>query len=186
VNWPNFVQNLAVDAAVAASEVPSMWCGAKTVRRGAVAAVVLMAVLASAAQAGRVLKLEEFSGYWSGVGVVTWANGSSEQLKCVATYKSAASDVRQNLRCASPGYSISASVDLKVAGETITGTWEEKTYSANGLITGTVTDVGFALSIKGPTFSAAMTLNHTACKQAIDIAPTGVDVTKISIGLGKC
>ncbi len=150
------------------------------------AACAIATASAVAAQDIKSLKTGEFTGYWSGVGMVTWSNGSTEQLKCVATYKNAAADVRQNLRCASPGYAISASAELTVAGEVITGTWEEKTYSANGLITGKVTDTGFLLSIKGPTFSAEMHLNHSACKQAIEIAPTGVDVTKISIGLGKC
>jgi NOL1/NOP2/fmu family ribosome biogenesis protein len=132
------------------------------------------------------LNLQEFTGYWSGVGVVTMANGSTEQLKCVATYKTAQQELRQNLRCASTGYSISAAVDLRLAGGAITGTWEEKTYSANGLIAGQVTNSGFTLAIKGPTFSADMSLTHSACKQAIEIAPTGVDVAKITIGLGKC
>jgi hypothetical protein len=42
------------------------------------------------------------------------------------------------------------------------------------------------LSIKGPTFSAAMSVEHTTCKQSIEIEPTGVDVSRIKIGLGKC
>ena len=84
------------------------------------------------------------------------------------------------------GYSISASADLKFSGDVVSGTWEEKTYSANGAITGKLTDTGFLLSISGPTFSAAMPVEHTTCKQSIDIEPTGVDVSRIKIGLGKC
>lgn len=149
------------------------------------AALTSLAVLVPVPGAGAV-NLQEMSGYWTGNGTVTMTNGATEQLRCVATYKPAAQSVRQNLRCASTGYSISAAVDLKVDGAAITGTWEEKTYSANGDITGKVTDKGFALAIKGPTFNADLNLTHSACKQAIDIVPTGVDVTRISIGLGKC
>jgi hypothetical protein len=157
-------------------------------RRNPVLAAIsgVLIVSAGAAANANGLNLQEFSGYWSGIGVVTMANGSTEQLKCVATYKSSPQDLRQNLRCASTGYSISAAVDLKLAGTAVTGTWEEKTYSANGLITGQVTETGFILAIKGPTFSAEMNLTHSPCKQAIDIAPTGVDVSKITISLGKC
>ena len=98
-------------------------------------------VFASVATAQlKTVKIEEFSGYWSGIGTVTWTNGTTEQLKCVATYRPATEQVRQNLRCASQGYSISASVELKFAGEVVTGTWEEKTYSATGAITGKVND----------------------------------------------
>jgi hypothetical protein len=150
------------------------------------AALIVAGVAGAAAAQLKTVKLEEFSGYWSGVGTVTWTNGTTEQLKCVATYRPGAEQVRQNLRCASQGYSISASVDLKIAGEAVTGTWEEKTYSANGAITGKVSEKGFVLSIVGPTFSADMIVDHTTCKQAIDIDPKGIDVAKIRIGLGKC
>jgi hypothetical protein len=147
---------------------------------------VILAGLTGSAHAAQPIKLDEFIGYWAGTGQVTMTNGSSEQLKCVATYKAAGLQLRQNLRCASAGYSISAAVDLTVTGQSIAGTWEEKTYSANGLITGQVTADGFALAIKGPTFTAEMGVAHSACKQNITIVPTGVDVIKISIALGKC
>ena len=158
------------------------------VMRGRLISAGLSAMLASLGSVGPVnaWKIDEFSGYWTGTGEVTWTNGSTEQLKCVATYRNMAQSIRQNLRCASQGYSISATADLALTGELIAGKWEEKTYAANGDITGRVTEDGFTLSIRGPTFSADMQLSHTACKQAIDIAPTGVDVTRIKIGLGKC
>ena len=155
---------------------------------GLASAVVLTAVIGCAqslAQA-KPVKLDEFSGYWSGTGMVTWTNGTTEQLKCVATYRPGGDQLRQNLRCASQGYSISASIELKFAGDAVAGTWEEKTYSANGAITGKLTDTGFLLSIKGPTFSAVMNVEHTTCKQSIDIEPIGVDVSRIKIGLGRC
>jgi hypothetical protein len=132
------------------------------------------------------LKTEEFSGYWTGAGEVTMGNGAIETLRCVATYRSTAQAIRQQLRCASPAYAISSTADLAIAGEAIKGTWEEKTYASNGEITGRVTDGGLSLSIRGPTFSAEMLVAHTACKQAIDITPVGVDVSKIRMTLGKC
>lgn len=147
---------------------------------------VVLVVGAAPLTQSKPLKTEEFSGYWTGTGEVTMNNGAIEQLKCVATYRSMPQQIRQQLRCASQAYSISSTADLTLAGNSVTGTWQEKTYAANGEITGHLTDVGFNLSIKGPTFTAAMEVNHTACKQAIDITPVGVDVTKIKIGLGKC
>jgi hypothetical protein len=154
-------------------------------RRSVFAAAVLL-VSGAPTVLGQALKTDEFAGYWTGTGEVTLANGATEQLRCVATYRNMPQQIRQNLRCASQGYSISAIADLTVAGEAITGTWEEKTYAANGAITGRVVNGGMELSIKGPTFTAEMALGHTTCKQAIEITPTGVDVSKITIGLGKC
>ena len=42
------------------------------------------------------------------------------------------------------------------------------------------------LSIQGANFTAAMNVALSNCKQTISITPQGLDVTRISIGLGKC
>lgn len=138
----------------------------------------------STTQAGG--RMDNLSGYWSGFGSVTLANGSVEQLKCVATYRIGGEQLRQNLRCASAGYSINASADLLVKGQDVSGNWEEKTYAAVGSVSGRMVDDGFTLSIQGANFTAAMSVTTTSCKQSINISPRGLDVTKISIGLGKC
>ena len=131
-------------------------------------------------------KFEQFVGYWTGTGSVVLANGSKEQLKCVATYKLVERQLRQTLRCASPGYSINATADLAISGDVVIGAWEERTYSAVGSITGRVTADGLQLSIQGATFSAVLTLVAATCRQSIQIAPQGLEVSNISIALGKC
>jgi hypothetical protein len=130
----------------------------------------------------------DLPGRWSGWGAVTLANGSSEQVKCVATYfvNGGGASVQQNLRCASTSYKIDATANLIVSNGQVTGAWEEKTWSAIGSVAGRMTGNGFNLSIQGDTFSAAMALTTSNCKQSISIMPRGFDVSKISIGLGKC
>ena len=41
-------------------------------------------------------------------------------------------------------------------GGQVTGSWEEKTYSAKGEVTGRYSGEGFALTIQGANFTAAM------------------------------
>jgi len=132
--------------------------------------------------------IDDLAGRWSGWGSVTLANGSSEQVKCVATYfvEGGGTSVKQNLRCASTSYKIDASASLKNANGQLTGEWEEKTYAAIGSIAGRMTGSGFNLSIQGPAFSAAMAVTTTNCKQTIGITPTGFDISRIAISLGKC
>ena len=130
--------------------------------------------------------LQELSGYWTGIASVTLANGSSEQLKCVVTYRVAGAELKQLLRCANPSTTINAQADLTVTGDRISGRWEEKTYAATGDVSGRVTSSGLTLSIQGGSFSAAMSIHVAGCQQSITIAPTSLDVTKIAIELGKC
>ena len=90
------------------------------------------------------------------------------------------------MRCASADYKIDALAELRVKGEKVSGSWEEKTYSANGEVTGRYCGDNFVLSIKGANFSAAMNVALSDCKQTINISPKGLDVTKVTIGLAKC
>jgi hypothetical protein len=145
--------------------------------------VMLVPALAPGAIAGPV---EDLPGYWTGLGSITMSGGNTEQLKCVVTYKVTGPSLKQNMRCASAAYTINGIADLDVRGDQVTGKWEEQTYAATGEVTGRIVDGGFTLTIKGVAFTAGMTVSGTNGKQQIAITPTGLEVAKISIGLGKC
>jgi hypothetical protein len=158
----------------------------KLTRLGAPLALYISALGAWSASAAS--PFAELPGRWSGWGSVVMSNGSSEQVKCVATYflQNGGDGVQQNLRCASSNYKIDATASFLLKGTQVTGVWEEKTWSATGDVTGKFNGNAFDLSIRGPHFSAAMAVTTTSCKQSISIAPTGFDISKITIGLGKC
>ena len=68
-----------------------------------------------------------------------------------------------------------------MTGNQVTGSWEEKTYSAKGEVTGRYSGEGFVLSIQGANFTAAMNVALSSCKQSISITPKGLDVTNVTI-----
>lgn len=131
--------------------------------------------------------IDDLTGYWNGSGSVHMSNGNTERVKCAVTYKVSenSSQIRQTIRCASADYKIDAQADLRVKGAQVSGNWEEKTYSATGQVSGRYTGSNFVLSIQGTNFNAAMNVTLSNCKQSINITPQGLDVTRISIGLGK-
>jgi hypothetical protein len=159
-------------------------------RAGSVGNALALAALATtmmAGQASAAVNLQDMAGYWTGTGKVVLANGSSENVKCVVTYKVSSSGFRQNIRCASQGFSFNGTAELEVTqGGAVTGNWTENTYSAKGDVKGKATDKGFSLAISGATFTAVMDATTSACKQTLDIVPKGLEVTRISLGLGKC
>lgn len=130
------------------------------------------------------------------MGAVKLTNGGTEQVKCVATYfiteagssfiTEAGSSLDQNLRCASASYRIDAKANYSVSVNSVSGSWEEQTHSAKGVVAGNVTDNLFKLRVKGDTFTASMTMSSSECKQSISITPQGLNVDSISIGLRKC
>jgi hypothetical protein len=158
---------------------------ATTAARGlalALASALMTSASASAAT------IDDLPGRWSGWGTISLPSGSSEQVKCIVTYfvNDGGASMVQNLRCASSSYKIDATAKLKNASGTLTGEWEEKTYSALGSVTGKTTSDGFNLAIKGDTFTAVLAVTSTNCKQSVTITPQGLDIAKIAITLGKC
>jgi hypothetical protein len=132
--------------------------------------------------------LTDLSGRWSGQGSIKMSNGNSERLKCVATYFVAneESSLQQNLRCASMNYKIDSTASLQVDSGRVSGEWHEKIYVVDGSVAGRITDNGFNLAIQGENFSAAMSVTMSTCKQSLSITPRGVDISEISMTLGKC
>lgn len=151
-------------------------------------AMLALAALPIAASAVDAVSIEQLPGRWSGWGAVTHASGQSEQMKCVATYfvKDQGSLLEQNLRCASASYKIDAVARLAIDGEVVRGQWEERSNAATGNVLGRVTGTGFNLSIQGEHFTAVMAVSTSTCKQSINIAPQGVEIQRIAIGLEKC
>ena len=77
------------------------------------------------------------TGYWSGNGSIALTNGKTERVKCQVIYKTGGgTQIRQTMRCASADYSINSLADLRVKGGQVSGSWEEKTYSAKGDVIG--------------------------------------------------
>ena len=151
---------------------------------GVVVAVLAMVVGAQLAQSD---PLGDLNGFWSGTGSVVLSGGNTERVKCQVFYKSGeGSQIRQTMRCASTDYTINSLAELKVKGNQVTGSWEERTYSAKGEVSGRYSAEGFVLSIQGANFSAAMNVSLSNCKQNISITPKGLDVTRVTIALAKC
>lgn len=155
-------------------------------RRTTLSAIAIAAALVLASPAHSDPVLEAYAGYWSGLGTVVMSSGTTEQVKCVAVYRVAGEQLRQNLRCASASYSINGSAEVAVKGNQVSGSWEEKTYSAVGKINGRMVGDGMSLKIESPNFGASMVISLTGCKQAIAIQPEGLDVSRISIAIAKC
>lgn len=152
---------------------------------GAVAAVLALACPSGGARADLAADLE---GRWSGWGSIVMAGGASEQVRCVVQY--AAGDgggtLRQSLKCASASTRVDAEAELRLVGGEVSGKWSEHTYKAEGSVRGRASEAGLNLTIEGDHFSAAMAVTTAGCKQSIAIAPSGLDVARVSIVLTKC
>ncbi|MEO1206596.1 MAG: hypothetical protein AAFV45_09710 [Pseudomonadota bacterium] len=126
-------------------------------------------------------------GSWSGAGLIQLENGSNESIRCRAYYttKSAGARLGMSVRCASPASKIDlrAGLDLSGAGQ-INGTWEERTFNANGTAVGRASSTSMRLQIAG-TLSGTVSVILDGKSQQISIFSSNAGLNGVTIRLQK-
>ncbi|MEM7621383.1 MAG: hypothetical protein AAF228_13225 [Pseudomonadota bacterium] len=130
---------------------------------------------------------KKLDGYWNGKGSIVFSGGQQETLKCRATYfpSEGGRKLRQNIRCASPSYKITASSEYQTKKGQVTGTWAETGFELTGDVTGRVKGSTLVLAVKGQTFSADMSVTLKRCQKFIKIVPKGIDISLMSLNFRK-
>jgi len=143
------------------------------------AALILATAFAPSAQAADSRAagnlFEQLSGDWKGGGTVTPAKGDPMKVACKATYKVTGSTLSQNFRFAVTDSRIDATLKLSDKGGKIKGFWNEKTYDANGGVTGTANDNTIHARISGDKFSGRMSINVSEAGPEINIVQLNED-----------
>jgi hypothetical protein len=147
--------------------------GAPAAARWMLAAAVAIGAYVWPATAGAVdvSPFEPLMGRWVGEGRLGVRDNATEQVKCRVTYArgTAGDQLRQSIRCASPGGNIEVQSLVSHAGGVVTGTWKELVRDWSGDISGTVTPKGFRVAVRGRSLNANMHIIVLEAKQVIEI-----------------
>ena len=142
------------------------------IRRLMFAAVALFVATvsgsASYAQSG---PFAGMAGNWSGGGTVTLDDGSSERLRCRATYAVGASGngLNQSLTCASDSYKFILASNVVAQGSALSGTWSESSRGVSGNLEGRGGNGNFQVIASAPGFTANLSLTTRGNKQSVVI-----------------
>ena len=111
------------------------------------------------------------AGVWSGGGTVALEDGSTERIRCRATYAVGAggNGLQQTLTCASDSYKFNLTSNLVAQGSAVSGTWSETSRNINGAIEGRAGGGVFQVVATAPGFSANLTLTTRGNKQSVVI-----------------
>ena len=156
-----------------------VFCGAVT---------TLAIALSSSAEAQRVASIfERMSGQWTGEGTIRTTDGGSERIRCRATYRAQSSGrgLTQEMGCASDSYKFQVTSDLVQSGETISGKWTETTRNVSGSVTGQVSGNLIQARVESAAFAANFAVSTIGDRQAVTIAPQGIDVTRVAITMSR-
>jgi hypothetical protein len=129
-----------------------------------------------------------FAGSWSGSGTVALSNGTTERLRCQATYAvaSTGTNLRQNLRCASDSYTFELRTDINAeGGGRVGGIWAEATRNMQGTISGRVSAGRIDAVAEGPGFSAGIAMAPQGARQAVSIRSQGTELSQVSVTMTR-
>jgi len=123
---------------------------------------------ASQAQSG---PFAGMAGVWSGGGTVTLDDGSTERIRCRATYAVGAggNGLNQSLTCASDSYRFNLSSNVVARGGALSGSWSESSRNISGNLEGRGGNGAFQVVASAPGFNANISLHTTGNKQSVVI-----------------
>jgi hypothetical protein len=114
------------------------------------------------------------AGYWSGAGTVTLDDGSTEKIRCRATYAVSGngSGLNQTLTCASDSYKFDLKTNVTAEQQgSISGNWSESSRNINGNLSGHASNGNFQVIATAAGFTANITLTTHGNKQSVVIRP---------------
>jgi hypothetical protein len=111
------------------------------------------------------------AGSWSGGGTVTLDDGSTERIRCRATYAvgEGGAGLNQTLTCASDSYKFNLASNVVDRGGALSGTWSESSRGVSGTLAGHGSNGSFQVVASAPGFTANITLTTRGNKQSVMI-----------------
>jgi hypothetical protein len=157
------------------------------------ASVVALAALQSmpaVSETTQPITVASLAGSWAGQAKLIPAAGPAEFYKCTMTYAANGdgSEVRQSLLCKSPQITkFDAATHLSIAGEKVTGKWQDNVSSLAGTVRGTTKDGGFDLVLDSSYFQAKMLVVSSGCEQSVKLVPSDTsDMKEMAATLRRC
>jgi hypothetical protein len=127
----------------------------------------------------------DLSGKWSGNGSIALTNGTTERLRCDATYvvTVGGENLDQTLRCASDSYNFDLRVNLVDTAGVILGNWNEVSKNVQGGISGHDSKGLIDAMVNGQTFTASVKVATKGTEQSVKIRAQSGDLSQVTITL---
>jgi hypothetical protein len=111
------------------------------------------------------------AGNWSGAGTVTLDDGSTERIRCRASYAVGdnGSGLNQTLVCASDSYKFDLRSNVVAERGSLSGTWSESARGVSGNLQGRGANGNFQVIASAPGITANLTLTTRGNRQSVVI-----------------
>jgi hypothetical protein len=109
------------------------------------------------------------AGRWAGGGAITLEDGSTERIRCRATYAVAGPQMQLNLLCASDSYKFDLQGEVVDQGGVIAGNWSESSRGITGTLQGRGGGGRFEVAASAAGFNAQISLTTRGNRQSVVI-----------------
>lgn len=108
------------------------------------------------------------AGHWAGGGTVTLDDGSTERIRCRASYAVGGPQMELTLTCASDAYKFNLSGRVVAeAGGAVSGSWSESSRNISGTLQGRGGNGSFQVVASTAGFNASISLATHGTRQSI-------------------
>ncbi len=127
------------------------------------------------------------AGAWTGDGSIVLTKGTTERMRCNATYivGGGGEKVDLTLRCASDSYKFDLRIGLVDTAGSVLGNWSEPSQSIEGGISGTASEGLVQATARGQNFTAAVTVATRGNAQTVRINAQSGDLSHVAITLHR-
>jgi hypothetical protein len=154
-------------------------------RLGAVALIGVTAVSLSTDVAASEPDLDVLAGTWRGDGTMSFESGQTESISCNGYYKGGGT-LSVVIRCKGTSSNFELRSKLDSNGDKVTGSWEERTYNANGQVSGTTSagklDVQFSGSLTG---SLEMSFSSSSQSVSVSVGTKGAGIKSVRVSFNR-
>ena len=148
------------------------------------ALVLTVALVSSWSSWAAASPFDTLLGSWRGSGQILLSDGRTERLKCNAYYTGGGSRLGIAIRCQSESSNVEIRSKLSQTGGRISGTWEERTFNAEGTASGKATGNKISLQITGGV-TGTMEVSFSRSRQSVAISTQGIALKRVTINLTR-
>jgi len=152
---------------------------------GALALISAATVTRSTNSAAADPGLDALAGAWRGGGTMSFESGKTEDISCNGYYKGAGK-VSVVIRCKGTSSDFELRSKLSANGDKVSGSWEERTYNAAGVASGTTSpgrlNVQFSGSLTG---RLEMSFSPSSQSVSVSVDTKGAGIAGVRVSLDR-
>lgn len=136
------------------------------------------------AHAAKASPVKLLLGSWGGGGIMKLTDGSSERIRCNGYYTGGGTQLGMVIRCTSSSNKVEMRSKLSLNANRISGSWEERTFNAEGQLSGKISGQKMNMSISGAVVGS-MNVKFSKRQQVVTIRTNNIEMKSLNITLKR-